>query len=64
MRMRIGALVVLIASLIVATGLPVLFLLRHRGKKMDEDPYKPWFIGTSVAVVTGLASLVLYGLSF
>lgn len=61
--MRIAALVVMIGSLVVAAGLPVLFLLRHRGKKMDENPYKHWLIGTSVAVVIGLAALVLYGFS-
>jgi hypothetical protein len=61
--MRTGSLFILIGSLVVAAGLPLVFLFRHPGKKMDENPYKHWLIGTSVAVVVGLAALVLYGFS-
>ena len=61
--MRTGSLIILIGSVVVAAGLPVVFLFRHPGKKMDEKPYKHWFIGTSVAVAVGLGTLVLYGLS-
>jgi len=61
--MRIVSLIILIGAIVTAAGLPLLFFFRHPGKKMDDKPYKRWFIATSVAVVIGLAALIVYGLT-
>lgn len=61
--MRTASLVVMLASLAVAACLPLLFLFRHPGKKMDDRPFRHWIISVSVALVVGLAALIVYGLT-
>lgn len=61
--MRTISLVILIGCLVVSIGLPLVFLFRHPGKKMDEKPFRSWIITTSLAVVVGLGALIAYGLA-
>jgi quinol-cytochrome oxidoreductase complex cytochrome b subunit len=61
--MRTVSLIIMIASIAIAAGLPIAFLFRHPGKKMDDKPFRHWIISISVAVVIGLAALTVYGLT-
>ena len=61
--MRTVSLIIVIGSIVTAAGLPLLFLFRHPGQKMDDKPYRRWIISTSVAVVIGLVALIVYGLT-
>ena len=61
--MRTANLIIIIGSVVTAAGLPLVFMFRHPGKKMDDAPFRYWIVGTSAAVVIGLAALVVYGLT-
>ena len=61
--MRTASFVIMIGSIAIAACLPVVFLFRHSGKKMDNPPFRHWFVGTCVALAVGLAALIVYGLT-
>lgn len=50
---------VAVAAVAVAILLPIIFVLRHPGKKMDLSPYRPWLVGTLVLAAVSLLATFL-----
>ena len=52
-----------IAVAVVAAALailiPIVFLFRHPGKKMDISPYRSWLVGTLVLAAVSLLATFL-----
>lgn len=51
--------VVAVASVVAAGLLPVIFLRRHPGKKMDDKGYRGWLVGIFALAAVALIAVVL-----
>jgi cytochrome c biogenesis factor len=57
--MGFGLLITAIACVLLAALLPVIFLRRHPGKKMDETGYRSWLVWTFALTAVALIAIVL-----